>query len=81
MNDMAYDITHLLESEPVKFEVPDLPVTRGPIKASPAVSVPSNVAVAQEAMARELMQVAEAHEALIQQYLRFTGDTFQDTSG
>ncbi len=82
MNDIAYDISHLLESEPAKIDVPDLPVTRMPMaKPTPALAVLSNVAAAQDAMARELLQVAEIHEALIQQYLRFAGHAFQDASG
>jgi hypothetical protein len=41
---------------------------------------PANAVSAQEALARELLQVADAHEALIQQYLRFSGATSQSTS-
>jgi len=71
MNDLAYDISHLFESEMIaldgnhfraaKAQAPVLCKTPGPVAA-------------QEAMARELLQVADVHEAFIQQYLRMTGD-------
>jgi hypothetical protein len=73
MNDHAYDISYLLESEPARVEVPDLRVARAAAAKPPKPSV----ADAQEAMARELLQAAEAHEELIQQYLRFSSSTVQ----
>lgn len=82
MNDHAYDISHLLDSEPFKIDVPDLPVTRMPIaRAVPAAPPKPSVVDAQEAMARELMQAAEAHEELIRQYLRFSGTVVPEPFG
>jgi len=66
MSDHAYDISHLLEAEMTTVDVPVARVQKTP----PAWPLPSPVAAAQEALARELMQAATAHEALIQQYLR-----------
>jgi hypothetical protein len=74
MNDEAYDISHLLESEPVKADVPELRIVRAP-PAAPARTV---VITAQEAMAQELLKAAEAHEEMIQQYLRISGDQVDD---
>jgi hypothetical protein len=69
MSNQAYDISYLIESEPAEAEQPalrpDLRLAPGP----PPAPLPS-IASAQEAMARELLQVAEVHEAFIQQYLR-----------
>lgn len=64
MNDVAYDISYLLESEPAMAAAPVLRVA----KVAPA-AVPQGVAAAQAALARELLQVAEAHEEWIRQYL------------
>jgi len=80
MNDHAYDISYLLESEPARVEVPDTRVTRAAPTTLPKPPKPS-VADAQEAMARELLQAAEAHEELIRQYLRFSGSTVQESFG
>ncbi|TAM57413.1 MAG: hypothetical protein EPN49_14895 [Rhodanobacter sp.] len=66
MSDHAYDISYLLEAEMTTVEVPAAPVQKAP----PARPLPSPVAAAQEVLARELMQAAAAHEALIEQYLR-----------
>jgi len=66
MSDHAYDISYLLESE---MTTVDMPVVREQ-KTPPARPLPSPVAAAQEALARELMQAATVHEALIEQYLR-----------
>jgi hypothetical protein len=74
MNDEAYDISHLLESELVKADVPELRIVRAP-PAAPARSV---VVTAQEAMAQELLKAAEAHEEMIRQYLRISGDSVDD---
>ncbi|OOG42600.1 hypothetical protein [Rhodanobacter sp. C05] len=74
MTDHAYDISYLLESEPAKVETRDLRITKAP----PVVPARPSVAAAQEALARELMQAAEAHEALIQQYLQISGKTYQE---
>jgi hypothetical protein len=71
MNELAYDISYLLESEPAEVEgVPALRVAKAPPAARPARS---GVAAAQEAMARELEQFAEVHEEWIRQYLRVQG--------
>ncbi|OOG59870.1 hypothetical protein [Rhodanobacter sp. C03] len=80
MNDHAYDISYLLESELVKADVPELRVAKAP-PAPPPVSYQSALAAAQEAMARELLEVAEAHEELIRQYLRFSSGSLQDPFG
>ncbi len=68
MSDQAYDISYLIESEPAKAEAPALPPGLRMAPAPPPA--PPSIASAQEAMARELLQVADAHEAFIQQYLR-----------
>jgi hypothetical protein len=65
MSDLAYDISYLIESEPAAAPAPALRVAR----AVPAAPVPLGVAAAQAALARELLQVAEAHEEWIRQYL------------
>ena len=77
MNDHAYDISYLLESEQARVEVPDLRMVR----ATPATPPKPSVADAQEAMAHELLQAAEAHEELIRQYLRFSGTTVPEPFG
>ncbi|MGH8157827.1 MAG: hypothetical protein ACREPQ_06885 [Rhodanobacter sp.] len=77
MNDHAYDISYLLESELV---IAEAPVARM-VKAAPAAPRQPTVTDAQEAMARELLQAADAHEELIRQYLRMSGDAFQGSSG
>jgi len=75
MNDDIYDISHLLESDWVKTEVPERRVAKAP----PAPPRQSAVAAAQEAMARELLLVAEVHEELIKQYLRISDGTPEDS--
>lgn len=80
MNDIAYDISHLLETELQQVEVPASRIVRAANEASAKPAKPS-VAEAQEALARELMRAATIHEALIQQYLRMSGDTFRETYG
>lgn len=79
MNDHAYDISYLLESELVKADVPELRVAKAPPPA--AVSRQSAVVAAQEALARELLEIGGAHEELIQQYLRFSSGSVQDPFG
>ena len=78
MNDHAYDISYLLESdsELIKADVPDLRVRTSPVTRLPVV----NLVQVQEALARELLGAAEAHEALIQQYLRISGDAFREAA-
>jgi len=77
MNDFVYDISHLLESEPAPAVAPDSRIA----KMSPAAPAPPSVAAVQDSMAQELLQAAEAHDALIQQYLRMTDDNYRDTYG
>lgn len=76
MNDHAYDISYLLEAESV---VAEAPVPRI-VKTPPAAPRKPSVADTQEAMAHELLQAADAHEELIQQYLRMGGGALQDSS-
>ncbi|HEV2681608.1 MAG TPA: hypothetical protein VGV14_13970 [Rhodanobacter sp.] len=75
MNDFVYDISHLLESEPVTAVASDSRIAKTPAPAAPSV------ADVQDSMARELLQAAEAHDALIQQYLRMTDANYRDTYG
>ena len=70
MSDLAYDISYLLDSDAAFAEVPVLRVAKAP--PAPARS-PSGVASAQEALARDFMQVAELHEEWIRQYVRMYG--------
>ena len=76
MNDHAYDISYLLESESV---ITEAPVPRM-VKTPAAAPRKPSLADTQEAMARELLQAADAHEELIQQYLRMGGGTLQGSS-
>ncbi|OOG63950.1 hypothetical protein B0E46_08430 [Rhodanobacter sp. B04] len=76
MSDHAYDISYLLESEPAKVETRDLRIT----KTAPVAPPRPSLAQVQEAMARELMQAAEFHEALIQQYLQISGKAYLEAS-
>lgn len=76
MNDHAYDISYLLESEQVVAEVRVPRVAR----VLPAAPRQPSLADTQEAMARELLQAADAHEELIRQYLRMNGDSLQGSS-
>ena len=75
MNDLAYDISHLLESEPFKPTVPEFRTVR----VTPAAPPVPTVAAAQEALAQELLQAAATHEAMIQQYLRMIDVAYQDS--
>jgi hypothetical protein len=75
MNDLAYDISHLLESESVMAPAP---VSRF-VRAAPAAPAPPSVADAQERLARELLQSADAHDVLIRQYLSMTDENYRDT--
>ena len=69
MSDAAYDITYLLEPELVNTAPPGLRI----VQARSASPRPPVVASAQDELARELMQNAEIHEALIRQYLTMAG--------
>jgi len=75
MSEHAYDISYLLESEPARTVAPDLRIASAP---SPAPAPPSLAAV-QEALARELLQAAAVHEAMIEQYLRMTEVGYRDS--
>lgn len=75
--DMTYDISHLLDVELPKAEAPAPRV----MQAVPSAPTKQSVTDAQEALARELMQAAVIHDALVQQYLHMRLDTFQEAGG
>jgi hypothetical protein len=77
MNDLAYDISHLLDAESAQ----PAPASRAPAKSAPATAPATGTVDAQEALARELLQLAEAHDELIRQYLDSSGATFQANPG
>ncbi len=80
MNEIAYDISHLVEDESHQA---DMATSRAVRAVSTVVAKPvqSGVASAQETLARELMQSAAIHDALVQQYLRMSGATFPEADG
>ncbi|MDW2982540.1 MAG: hypothetical protein WBG81_12830 [Rhodanobacter sp.] len=67
MNDLAYDISYLLENEPARTEPPPSRVVRMVPPPAP------DVAALQAALAQELLQAAEAHEEWIRQFLSAQG--------
>jgi hypothetical protein len=69
MTDIAYDITHLLEFELAS----SAPANPRVMKTSSISSRPPVAPSVEDILARELMQSAGIHEALIQQYLRMAG--------
>ena len=71
MNDHAYDIAYI-EAELIEACLPAPRAVKAPV--STAVPDMTTLVAAQEAMARELMVAADIHEALIQQYLRMSGN-------
>ena len=75
MNDIAYDITHLLDVELPQADAPRF------VRAVSTVTRPtrSSVIEAQEALAHELIQCAPIHDAMIQQYLRMSGESFRES--
>jgi hypothetical protein len=75
MNASAYDITHLLELEAA---APAMLAFR-PAKPAAVKAAILGVAAAQEALAGELLKLADRHEALIQQYLRLKDDLLLGT--
>lgn len=79
MSDHAYDISYLLDAEPVQAVAPTLRIARA-VPPAPALAT-TGVVEAQEALAKELLQSANIHEALIQQYLRMSGERLQDPFG
>jgi hypothetical protein len=79
MDDQAYDISHLLAQDAAASAAPNLRIVAAPPAAARPVPVTvADVASAQDQLARELLQNAAMHEALIQQYLRMAGDTSVD---
>ena len=77
MNDHAYDISYLLESESAVAEALVPRVVKAPQTAPKRPTVTD----AQEAMARELLNAADAHEELIRQYLRMSDGLPHGASG
>jgi hypothetical protein len=75
MSDIAYDISHLLEAELRQADAP-APRAAPAVRIVPAQPAPPGVDEVQKALARELMQAAAVHDALVQQYLRTGGETF-----
>jgi len=76
MNDHAYDISHLLETEPA-FEVQ--PVSRVTKVVPRVVEDPgASVAAAQEALAQELLGADAIHEEMIRRYLSMTDESQLD---
>ena len=76
MSDLAYDISYLLDMEPVQPEAPVARVAR----AVPAAPPPS-LADVQDRLARELLQTSEAHEEWIRQYLVVHGNVEGGVAG
>ena len=81
MNEIAYDIAYLFELERQQAEAPAPPVTGAVPEVASRRAARPVVAEAQDALASELLQAAAVHEALVQQYLRMTGETFPEASG
>lgn len=71
MSESAYDISYLLEAELVKFSAPAPRPEK--VSSAPAVAEP-DAAANQAATAQELLTIDSAHEALIRQYMQFSGD-------
>jgi 3-oxoacyl-ACP reductase-like protein len=80
MDDIAYDIAHLFEVEPQRTAAA-APRTVKVVPTAAFKPAAPSIAAAQQALARELMQSAPVHDALVQQYLRMRGDTFPETAG
>lgn len=82
MSDHAYDISHLLELDAIKSEPTELRIVRTPPPPRTPVAVvkTSGVAEAQEALAKELLESAAIHDALVEQYLRISGDVVPDSA-
>jgi hypothetical protein len=78
MSDHAYDISYLLDSKTATVEVPQLQIVK---TTPPPAPTAASLAAVQDAMACELMLADAAHEALIQQYLRMSGQAFRSVTG
>jgi hypothetical protein len=72
MIDNAYDISYLLDAEPARVEMPPPRAVAAP---KPHQPTPAEV---QDAMARELLQASEIHEAMVQSFLRMYGPVEDD---
>ena len=73
MNDAAYDISHLLEAESAAAAVAYVRA----VPAAPATPPRLSLAAAQEAMARELLLAADAHDEWIRQYVQVHGGSVE----
>ena len=69
MTDAAYDINYLLELESASSTPTESRVVQTPPRPSRAPVKPSG----EDILARELLQSAAIHEALVQQYLGTVG--------
>lgn len=67
MIETSYDISYLIDAELARGEPPASRVIAPPAQRKPT---PAEV---QDALARELMQAAVIHEAMVQQFLRMYG--------
>ncbi len=93
MNDIVYDITHLLDipSRPIGAPAPRVVRAKPATPATPAPTTVASSALVQApetetpepqaTLARELMKFAAVHDALVQQYLRMSGTTFRAAYG
>lgn len=71
MNDIAYDISDLLELEAAAPAMPDFRSAR-PAIIEPE---PSVAGAAQESLALELLQMEGQHEEMIRQYMSLKSDS------
>lgn len=78
MNDIAYDISHLLDAECQQADVPAPRIVRA-VPTVAARAAGSGVAEAQEALARELLKCAPIHDAMVRLYLGMSGETFRES--
>ena len=78
MNDHAYDISHLLESDSIQVDVAAPRMVSAP-RAVPTAPKPSGPAAAQAALAMELMQCALVHDAFVEQFLRMDATGSRDS--
>jgi hypothetical protein len=74
MNNAAYDISYLLELEAASPAMPEFRSAR------PAIVKPeaSDVSVAQQRLAVELLQMEDQHEEMIRQYMSLTSESKLD---